>query len=970
METIDSAFPEFQASVLTSKRRGDRVLAPLCGALALLFYWLLTPHCLPPGAPAELTATAMGLTAQSPPFHLLWRSLASLAAHIPVGTMTVKLALLSALCSAVAASLVYQVSVELMMHRLIPNGTQIDRLKIRAVQLGGVVAALAFATASPVALAATRASLRSLDVVLLLAAVWLFLRYYDGNHVLHLLLAGTVCGLGMGENPGCCAAFVVVLLWGIILLWRQDRSTLPMLAFAGLALIIMLLLYPGLCYLRHLAGGDALQLLGGHYRELLQDYTSSRTGLFLGALSLLPLVLALVTLNQTLNYSEDYESLLTLSALAIAALLILTNAFPSFRNFALLNPEPPVLPYLFAAMTAGFVSACWWTIALNPSSPGEELDENDLHHPGTLHVVKGFGYGVAIAIISGIGFAGFMTMSGLRSRPDGYPQLCAETILRNLGTRQWLFGRTPANTHLAVLTRDRGLHLRILPLTADPSWSPRMRQSIEKLVSRDASFNGLDRTQLAEALTLGPDVFLRTWLLSDPLSCDKVAIAGPPLIWSSCSFAPIPELFFFGASATPCLPRTGFADQAVQAEQTRLRAASGGLVDGTMTHVLASADQALSASAAYAAAAFRQAGATNAAAALTSCWETPRAPPPERRSLFATPLTWVWETTVLPGRPEGNDILHTIRGDELLSALEQKDDAASARRTTAFVSRQSRTTGNFTEIYTLARNSANMAMVNQTFSWLGQLDQAGAPAAQLLVLRAVANLAVTGSVEQACALLQEATATFPRDLWAQHLHVAALLQRGEIDRAERDLLPAMEKAGGDAHNDLVRLTRALILCARGGPASLRTARTLFVDVANANPDLLVAREWALRLDVLLNDDAATIRDADILVACDENHAQANYALALIAVRTRQLADADHRFRQSLTGAMTPQALVGRARLHCQRHMVTEALQLARKATSEYPAYADGWLVLGDALDASGKPGEAAVVRSRAAQPVP
>ena len=434
METIDSAFPEFQSSALRSKKWGDLLLAPLCGILAFLFYWFLTPPCLPPGAPAELTATAMGLPAQSPPFHLLWRSLASLVAHIPHGTMSFKLALLSAICSAVAASLVYQVSVELMMHRLIPNGTEIDRLKMRAVQIGAVVGALAFAVASPAALAATRASLRALDVVVMLVPLWLFLRYYDGGNVFNLLLAGVVCGLGMGENPGCCGTFAAVMLCGIFLLWRQDRSTLPMLAFAGLALAMMLLVYPGLCYLRHLPSGDVLQLLTGHYREIHLDYMASRTAMLICALSALPLLLALATMSQTLNYGEDYESLLTLSTLATASLLVLTNAFPSFRNYALLTPETPVLPYLFAAMTAGFVAANWWTVALCHAASGEE-DDLDRYHPGTPHVVRGFGYALAIGITVGVVFAGFLTMKALHGRPDWYPQRCAQTIPQDLGTR-------------------------------------------------------------------------------------------------------------------------------------------------------------------------------------------------------------------------------------------------------------------------------------------------------------------------------------------------------------------------------------------------------------------------------------------------------------------------------------------------------------------------------------------------------
>ena len=101
------------------------------------------------------------------------------------------------------------------------------------------------------------------------------------------------------------------------------------------------------------------------------------------------------------------------------------------------------------------------------------------------------------------------------------------------------------------------------------------------------------------------------------------------------------------------------------------------------------------------------------------------------------------------------------------------------------------------------------------------------------------------------------------------------------------------------------------------------------------------------------------------MSSDENHAQANYVLALAAVRMRLMAEADRRFRQSLTGTMTPQSMTGRARIYCQQRNYTEALQLARKVTTDYPAYMDGWLVLGDALDATGKPGEAAVVRSHA-----
>ena len=973
MQTIDSAFPDFESSVLQNKTWCDLLLAPLCGLLAFLIYWLLTPSCLPPGAPAELTATVMGLPAQTPPFHGLWRCLAALLAHLPLGTVSYKLTLLSAICSALATSLVYLVSVELMMHRLIPHGTSIDRLKVRAVQIGGVVGALAFAVASPVALAATRASLRSLDVLTLLVPIWLFLRYYKGGSVVNLLLAGAACGLGMGENPGCAGVFFALVFCGIVLFWRQDRSTLPMLAFAGVALVLMLLVYPGLCYLQHLPGGDVTQLLKAHYHEIRMDYRASRTGMLICVLAFLPLLLALATMNQTLNYGEDYESLLTLSTLATASMLVLTHAFPSFRTYALLSPEPPVLPYLFAAMTAGFVAASWWTIALCHTTTGGEPDEPDLYHPGAPNVVRGFGYGLALAITAGMCVAGFVTFKALRGRPDWYPQRCAEMILQELGERHWLFGYTPVNTHLAVLARERHFPLQIVPLAAedfatDNPWSSRMRLEIEKALQQDTCFAGLDPARLADALAMGPEAFLRTWLLLDPRAPDKLVIAGSPLTWAACGFTPVPALFFFSGSAAMSTPPVAFADQLFQAEQMRQQAESSRLVDGTMVNVLAAAAQALSDSAAYAGAAYRRAGVTNGAAILDAAWASSPLPTSGQRSLLATALAWIWETTVLPGRPERGDILHTIREQALLEALDQKDELAM-RRAPAGGGRKVHAVRDFSELYARARTSADLATVNRTFAWLAQLEQGGAPASQLLVMRAEANLALAGGVTQADALLREVIGSFPRDLWARHLLVAASLQRGDVDRAEQELLPAMEKAAGNRANDLLRLTRALVLCARG-KTSLRMARDLFVEVADANPDLLVAREWALRLDLLLNDASAITRDAGILVACEPNHAQANEVLAGLAVRSHQWVEADRLYRQSLTGAMTPQAMVGWARLYCLERKYAEALQLARKATAEYPVYLDGWLVLGDALEATGKPGEAAVVRSHATVPVP
>ena len=965
MDPTDSAFPDFQPAVLAGKRRMDRVFAPLCGLAAFGYALLLLSRALPSGAPAELTAGALGLPAQAPSFHVLWHALTWLAALLPFGSMPLKLSVLDAGCTALSAALLYQVVVELMMHRLIPHGTRFDRLKVRAIQIGGIVSALAYATSLPVVLSATCASLRALELVPVTLSMLLFLKYLDGARVSHLLAAATVCGLGMGESQSSIIAFMVLCVWGIVALWHQERSSLPMLAFAGLALLLAMLVYPGLAYLAGLPGGGPGALLLMQWQSLVQDY-ATRTGLFLVALSLFPLILTLATLRQTLNYGAEYESLLTNLALSIAAVLVLANVFPSFSFYALTSPEPVVLPSFLAALTAGFVSAFWWVLGFSLHAPRESADEFDQRESadGSLRIAKGMGYGGAITFGAVLIVSAGLTVNTLRQRPERFAQQLAETMFRDLGARSWLFGTTPANTTLAILARENHRPLYILPLIADRFWTTQRQDQVRRAVMHDTTFDGLDRHQLLESLNLGPDVFLRTWLLTDLQAVNKLAIAGPPRLWASCGLSAVPATYFFTGALRSTPPAPGLVTQLRIAADERQPVVDDRQVDRALATMSEWSEQARSSSAAYAAALWRSLGDTNAAAAASLQCKGSAILPVPQRLLLAAPLSWLWEATLPAGRLEQRDILHVIRQAESLRS-EDADDDLAARHGAAMASRPTRNPTTTADVYLLARISADQAHMDETFSWLSRLEQEMPDAVGLQALHAEACLAVTGSVSQAEVVLQKLTTDAPRDMWARHLLAMAELLGGRLDKVERDLLPAMTQAAGSADNDFVRLTRALALCVHGGVSNQRSARDLFVQVADANPDLLVAREWALRLDVQLDDEPAIRRDARVLADCDENHPQANYVLAQLAMRAMQLAEAERLFSRSLAGAMTPQAIVGRARLCYQRRLYADALQLARKATNEYPAYPEAWMILADVLDRMGKPSEAEVIRSRA-----
>ncbi|MEI6210991.1 MAG: DUF2723 domain-containing protein [bacterium] len=962
------SFPIFRPDVLAAERRANCFLAPLCGLTALLFYLAVRPACLPSGLSAELAAATVGLPAQVPPFHFLWRGLAFVASLLPVGSLAARIAVMDAIIQAVAVALVYLLTVKLFIRNLRPFGTREDGPRVRAIHAGGIVAALIYAASAPATLVATRASLHALDVALIASALLLFLHFLDADHTRSLLWAAAVGGVGMGESVDIVPFFAVMVVWGSFNRWRQDKNCLPVLGFSGLGFFILLVVYPSACYVLGVSAGGPIELLMAHRTEWAQEYGSA-SGMFLVALSFFSLILMLATIRETINRNGENERLLFNFTLAVGALFVLTSALPSFPNYIFANPQAPVLPVFLAALTAGMSASTWLLVAIRPVLTQRKGNDADHDHLNTTLALKGLGYIVALVFSAVILLSAGLTCFWLRSQPVDCAQHCAEVLLSELGPRRWVFGTTPADTHLIMLAHERGIRLHVLPLAANPRW-PALQESMLRALATDPEFAGLDCARLGAAAALGPDALLRAWLLTDPSAAGKIAIAGPPRILEACGYAAVPGLFFFtgaeptnAAAAWPSPPtqQDAFAQIHARTHAFRFR-------DASQVASVAIAEQLLAGTFAYANARRPHVGSDPRAvseAGLAPFAAIGHSGTPGfdiHHHLYVAPLTWIWETTVPDDRPEHGDIQHLLcQAQSIVAAETDKEKNKNGRDVRSL--RPGTEPHSPSSLYALARDSVEQARQEEASSYLARLDQQGAAEADLFALRAVGYLAFTGGVEQASILLRKAARLHPRDMWSWHLLAAARLQRADTDGVEREILPAMEHVGGSA-NDFVRLTRALLAYAHGGTTNLRHARDLFVAVAEANPDLQVAREWALRLDIALADDAAVTRDAGHLIAREPNHPQANYALALLAIPAMRLVEAEGLLCNSLTGAPTPQAAIARARLSFQRLKFVDALQLARKATTEYPASAEGWRVLADVLEQTGKKNEAEAVRER------
>ncbi|MFZ4397428.1 MAG: protein O-mannosyl-transferase family [Kiritimatiellia bacterium] len=955
-------FPLFRPDVLAAARRANFFLAPLCGLTALLFYLAVRPACLPSGLPAELAAATVGLPAQVPPFHFLWRGLAFVASLLPVGSLAARLAVMDAMFQALAVALVYLLTVKLLIRRLNPIGTREDGPRVRAIQAGGIVAALIYATSAPATLVATRASLHALDVALIASAWLFFLHFLDADHTRSLLLAAAVVGVGMGECVAIVPFFAVMVVWSSVNRWRQDENSLPVFVFAGLGIFILLVVYPSACYVLGVSAGGPIGLLMAHWAEWVQEYGST-SGMFLGVLSSVFLILMLATIRETQNRDGKCETLLINLALAAGAFFVLTSALPSFRNYIFASPQAPVLPVFLAALTAGMSASTCLLVAMTPGEAQTEDDDEDHDHSEAPLALKAFGYIVVLVFSAAILLSAGLTCFWLRSRPVDCAQHCAEVMLSELGPRHWIFGTTPADTHLIMLAHERGIRLHVLPLAANPRWLA-LQERMLRALATDPDFAGLDRARLAAAAALGPDALLRAWLLTDPSAAGKIAIAGPPRIWEACGYAAVPGVFFF-TGAEPAHAAAAWPPPPTQQDvfaQIHARAHACRILDASQVASVTIAEQLLAGTFAYANAR-RPRAVSEASLAPFAAIGHPDTPGFDtHHHLYVAPLTWIWETTVPEDRPEHGDIQHVLcQAQSIVAAATDREKEKNGRAVRSL--RPGTEPHSLAALYALARDSVEQARQEVAFSCLARLEQQGASEADLFALRAVGHLDATGGVEQASILLRKAVRLNPRDMWSWHLLAAARLQCADTDVVEREILPAMERTGGGA-NDFVRLTRALLAYVRGGTTNLYQARDHFVAVADANPDLQVAREWALRLDVALADDKAVTRDAGRLIAREPNHPQANYALALLAIPSMGLAEADDLLCNSLVGAPTPQAAIARARLSFQRRRFVEALQLACKATTEYPSYAEGWRVLADVLEQTGKKNEAETARAR------
>ena len=221
-------------------------------------------------------------------------------------------------------------------------------------------------------------------------------------------------------------------------------------------------------------------------------------------------------------------------------------------------------------------------------------------------------------------------------------------------------------------------------------------------------------------------------------------------------------------------------------------------------------------------------------------------------------------------------------------------------------------------------------------------------------------LMMNNDLDRARMEMQKVTDLHPKSLQAWSLLAGVLLQ--QIDHAkdakakaktmeelENLILPKMEAVSDDPRDYFVQMTRALIYM-RKGPTFRKQARDALVIASMSRPDVSVAGDMILGLDIELDDGEAAERHARTILRRDRHDKLANYVMGSLRLKEGDYSTAETFLRLSvdvekpLAAAQNDLAEVLRRQ---QRY--EEAEKYARDAVKNQPKLYVAWETLGSAL---------------------
>ena len=226
-------------------------------------------------------------------------------------------------------------------------------------------------------------------------------------------------------------------------------------------------------------------------------------------------------------------------------------------------------------------------------------------------------------------------------------------------------------------------------------------------------------------------------------------------------------------------------------------------------------------------------------------------------------------------------------------------------------------------------------------------------------------LMMNNDLDRARLEMQKVTDLHPKSLQAWSLLAGVLLQqmdhakdasaKGKIlEELENLILPKMEAVSDDPRDYFVQMTRALVYM-RKGPTFRKQARDALVIASLSRPDVSVAGDMILGLDIELDDGEAAERHARTILRRDRHDKLANYVMGSLRLKEGDYSTAETFLRLSVE-AERPIAAAQNdlAEVLRRQQRYEEAEKFARAAVKNQEKLYVAWETLGAALLDQGK----------------
>jgi tetratricopeptide (TPR) repeat protein len=1034
--------------------RGLALYLPLPAlAAAAAYLATLAPHVYP-GRSARLVSAAAGLTPPSEAAHPLFAFLARAGAAADALPLPLRMNLLSALCGIGCAALLYHLVARTILFAacedaggsrvdlapageapakaaatspLPPEVEEYNRRMFRIAVIGGMVAAYALIFTAAGWTASTRLDPALFHLLLALCAICLFPFGRSRGHYGRTFLASLIFLIGVFES----AVFILLLPIFLYLIFKRTLSS-SRRKLSGALMILALLLAATLSvvlYRQNLAPSlqpssvpavmkSYLFALTSHHLNQLTALFPRRGWIQLLLQTALPASVMLFAL-QTLFREKRAATVAAIGLLTIAAVPALLDL--PFAPLSLLRLALPSFSYAIIAAAAGFALSAALILFTKDTAleEGEKESSIDTSRQRSLKRLRSAAAAVLPLLTAGLLIAPWRGYRKAAPDDGAFADAIARLILDSMQSRTLLITNGILDDHLRIQALAGGKELTLIPL--DPNPDSTLRTALRRLLETDPLFEGLNRTRLRNALSIGTVQFALEWIRSDAAASRKAMIFATPELWTTGGYHPVPEGLAFGgvkaldALAPEALFRQsasftkniiplldGKSDAQTQSAYIRklLRTRAGFAVNelGVLLEELNRADLAYGV--------YEQASRIdpeNVSAAINRYTlnlkqdfqpemldimrKKSRAALERAKRNNATALAilqqhgtvrqsdFYLQQTAMWSRRGVKSVSHAKMQQALSLAERTGIDALKAN---ALVYLHSGNTPQAEECYLAVLESAPddvpslkglcSIMINRpdpvkAAQWLQAALDSGIDIAKMRYEQIAIEL-LHNNKDRALELLANATKEEPQDLRLWTMLCDILLELGDTQLVEHKIIPDIQRVLNTADHFMLYAIQGQLLRTKG-PEFYREARLSYLRALSLNAALPEIWTAVFELDMIIGNPAFKESDARNLLHIDPDHPLANYIMGSSLLERGMLVESEDFLRRSIENRATAMACNDLAENLRMQKKLEEAETFARRARTLDPQLTPAMDTLACVLYDLGRFEEAAQAASQA-----